>query len=293
VWTVNTLPANVTSRWLTVTPNSGQGPGRVTVQASAAGLSNGVYRAYVTFQASNAFPQAINVPVTLVVGASNALSISGVSNAASFGAAAGPGAQMRVIGLNLAPSAAQASGIPLPLMLAGVSATVNGVTAPLYAVGVGQITLQVPYETPQGSAVLAINNNGKIAWQEFPVAIAAPGIFATQTGFLTPVSSGLPGRTIPLYMTGDGDVTPTLATGDGPADGTPVNRLPRPRLPLTVTVGGIQAPVVFRGIIPGTAGVTQVNFTIPANTPTGIRPVVVTVGGVSSPPVNLTVNADN
>ena len=60
VWTVNTLPANVTSRWLTVTPNSGQGPGRVTVQASAAGLSNGVYRAYVTFQASNAFPQAID-----------------------------------------------------------------------------------------------------------------------------------------------------------------------------------------------------------------------------------------
>jgi uncharacterized protein (TIGR03437 family) len=37
--------------------------------------------------------------------------------------------------------------------------------------------------------------------------------------------------------------------------------------------------------------VTQVNFTIPADAQTGVQPVVVTVGGVSSAPVNVTVTA--
>ncbi|MES1256832.1 MAG: peptidase S8, partial [Acidobacteriota bacterium] len=291
VWTVSTLPANLTSRWLSVTPNSGQGPGRVTVQASPAGLSAGVYRAYVTFQATNAFPQAINVPVTLVVGGSDALSIGEISNVASLGLTGAPGAKMQVIGLNLAPSAALSARIPLSLTLAGVSATVNGVTAPLYSVSPGLVNLQVPYETAPGTAVLAIHNNGKIAWREFPVAIAAPGIFSSANGFLAPVASAPAGATVSLYVTGDGDVTPTLATGEGPSSGTATNRLPQPRLPLTVTVGGTPAVVTFRGIIAGTVGVTQVNFTIPPGTVPGVQPVVVSVGGAASQPVNMTVTA--
>ena len=290
-WTVNTLPANVTSRWLTVTPNSGAGPGRAAILVSAAGLSNGVYRAFVTFQTSNAFPQAINVPVTLVVGASGTLSIGGIANAASFGATAAPGAEMRVIGLNLAPAQAQATKVPLPLTLTGVSATVNGVTAPLYSVAPGQVNLQVPYETAPGTAVLAINNNGKVAWQEFPVAVAAPGIFATQTGFLAPASTAQPGDTLAMYLTGAGDLTPTVATGDGLAAGITFGQVARPRLPVTVTVGGTQAAVVFLGVTQGTAGITQVNFAVPAGTPAGVQPVVVTVGGYSSPPVNLMVSS--
>jgi uncharacterized protein (TIGR03437 family) len=289
VWTVDPFPANRTTRWLTVSPNSGQGPGRVTVKVSAAGLSVGAYRAYLIFQATNAFPQSVMVPVTLVIGASNTLSLSGISNAASFGSNAAPGSQMRVIGLNLAPNAAQTAKVPLNLTLAGVSATVNNVTAPLFSVAPGQINLQIPYETSPGSAIVAINSNGDIVSQEIPVAIAAPGIFANQNRFLVPVSAALPGDTLALYMTGEGDVTPTLATGDGPPTATPVSLLPRPRLPVTVTVAGIQAPVVFRGQLSGAAGVCQVNFTLPQGTPPGVQSVVVTVGGISSPPVNLTV----
>ena len=92
-----------------------------------------------------------------------------------------------------------------------------------------------------------------------------------------------------LFITGDGDVTPTLATGATPSSGTPANRLPHPRLPVTVTVGGSPAPVVFTGVPAGLAGVTQVNFTIPKDAQSGLKQVVVTVGGVSSPPVFLTV----
>jgi uncharacterized protein (TIGR03437 family) len=293
VWTVGTLPANFATRWLTVTPNSGSGPGHVTVQASAAGLSNGAYRAYITFQTTNAFPQAINVPVTLVVGASDTLSIGNIANAASSGGTAAPGAEMQVTGLNLAPAQFNAVRLPLPLTLEGVSATVNGVTAPLYSVGLAQVNIQVPYETPPGTAVLAIDNNGRIASKEFPVAIAAPGIFATPAGFLAPISNVQAGDTVALYMTGAGDLTPTVSTGDGlrPGENLPLAQIPRPRLPVTVTVGGTQAPVLFRGITQGTAGVTQVNFTVPSGTPAGVRQVVVSVGGLSSPPVNLTVSS--
>ena len=36
-------------------------------------------------------------------------------------------------------------------------------------------------------------------------------------------------------------------------------------------------------------GVVQVNFILPSSTPVGTQPVVVTIGGVASPPVNLVV----
>jgi hypothetical protein len=193
VWSVSALPNNYVARWLTISSGSGFGPGSFAVTANPAGLPNGVYRVFVTVQATNTQPQAVNIPVTLVIGASSTLSLSAVSNAASFGPAAAPGAQMRVIGLNLASSSLKAARFPLPLTLAGVSATVNGIAAPLISVAPDSIVFQVPYETAPGSAVLAINNNGTIAWQEFPVAIAAPGIFASQTSHLLPVSSAVPG----------------------------------------------------------------------------------------------------
>ncbi|HVW87073.1 MAG TPA: protease pro-enzyme activation domain-containing protein [Bryobacteraceae bacterium] len=291
-WTVGTLPSNATTRWLTVTPaGGGEGPGRVTVQASPAGLSNGVYRAYLTFQAQNAFPQAINIPVTLVVGASNALTISSVVNAGSAGATGAPGAQMRVYGFNLAPSAQQSGRPPLALTLAGVSATVNGVSAPLHAVAPEQITLQIPYETPPGMAVVAINNNGQIAWQEFPVATAAPGIFTDSGGYLAPSSTAAAGQTATLFLTGEGDVTPGLATGATPAFGTPVRSLPVPGLPVKVTVAGADAKVVFAAIPAGLVGVTQINFVVPSDAPAGVQPVVVTVGEAASPAARLNVTA--
>ena len=291
VWTATVFPANPATQWLSVTPGSGQGPTQITLQAATVGLSKGVYQAYVTFQTTNAFPQAINVPVTLVVGGSNTLSISTISNAASARASGAPGAQMLVYGLNLAPSSQAAASVPLPLNLAGVSATVNGVAVPLYSVGPGQVVLQVPYETAPGTAVVAINNNGQIAWQQFPVAIAAPGLFQTTNGFLVPSSTGQIGQSSTLYITGDGDVTPTLTTGASPSSGTATKNLPHPRLPVAVTVGGTQAVIGFVGIPPGLVGVTQINFTPAPGTPTGLQPVVVSVGGISSQAVNMTVAA--
>jgi uncharacterized protein (TIGR03437 family) len=71
--------------------------------------------------------------------------------------------------------------------------------------------------------------------------------------------------------------------------GTPITSLPKPTLPLTVTVGGVPATVLFAGIPSGLTGVTQIDFTVPANAPLGTQPVVVSVGGVPAAAVNLTV----
>ena len=101
-----------------------------------------------------------------------------------------------------------------------------------------------------------------------------------------------PGDTLVTFMTGEGDITPGLVDGAAPATGTAISKLPVPRLPVALTVGGVQANVLFAGITSSAAGVTQINFTVPSNVPTGASlPVVVTVGNVPAPAVNLPITA--
>jgi uncharacterized protein (TIGR03437 family) len=286
-WTVAVLPAS--RKWLTVSDTSGTGPATLKLSSSSAGLSKGVYNAVVSIQAADALPQTIQVPVTFTVGASATTSIMGIGNAASGAQVFAPGELIAVYGGNLAPVTQSAATQPLPLNISGVSATVNGVSAPLWFVSPGQINLQIPYETTSGTAVLGVNNNGQIASFTFPVSPTAPGIFAFQ-GSPVPYPSGNPGQTLVCFITGDGDVTPTLVSGATPPPGTLFSQFPQPRQPISMTIGGEQARIVFNGIVTGLIGVTQVNFTVPADLPPGPQPVVVTVGGVSSVPVSLTVN---
>ena len=294
-WTATVSPANRATKWLTISPIGGNGPASVTVTASAAGLSPGAYTAIVSISSANAQPEVVNVPVTLVVGASANVSVGGLGNNWSGGTTAAPGMMTAVFGTRMAPSGTNllAPGLPLPLTMNGVSATVNGVAAPLYYVSPGQIDLQIPYETGAGLAVLAIDNNGEIATFTFPVAVTAPGLYpsAIDNSTGTSVQSAAPGKVLLLFMTGEGDVTPTLATGATPPPSSDPTKYPVPRLPVTVTVGGVPAQVLFQAIPNGLAGATQIDFTVPSGAPLGPQQVVVTVGNVAAPPVNLTITA--
>jgi uncharacterized protein (TIGR03437 family) len=287
-WTATVIPA--VQNWLSVSPLAGTGNTTINLSASAAGLSNGVYNATISIQAQDVLPQSIQVPVTFVVGASSNISIAGIGNAASGAHTFAPGQLIAVYGSNLVATQQIAGIQPLPLTMNGASATVNGVAAPLWFVSPVQVNLQIPYETSAGPAVLGMNNGGQIASFQFNVAPTAPGIFASN-GSLVPYATGQQGQEIVAYITGDGDVTPTLATGASPPSFLTLSQLPASRQPLTLTVGGQQATIVFDGIVSGLIGVTQLNFNIPSNVPTGVQPVVVTVGGVSSAPVNLSVTA--
>jgi uncharacterized protein (TIGR03437 family) len=290
-WTVTVFPANPRTTWLLVNPLSGTGPGQITVAAASASLSPGIAQATLVIQAIDTLPQFVQVPVTFTVGASSSVGISAVGNNFSYRPVNAPGMVAVVFGTNLAPAqppqGISASTVPLPTKLNGVLATVNGIQAPLYYVSSGQINIQIPYETPSGPAILAVNNNGAVASYTFEVGAATPGIAQTATGF---VVSGEPdpgkrGLQFDMYITGEGDVTPFLATGAAPVGATP-----QARLPISVTIAGMPAQIVFNGIPSWSVGATQLNVAVPNDAPTGARELVVTVGGVASPPVTITVD---
>jgi uncharacterized protein (TIGR03437 family) len=182
--------------------------------------------------------------------------------------------------LSLAGTAESAGSVPLPVTMAGVAATVNGVEAPLYYVSPTQLNIQVPWQTAEGPAMLTVNNNGQLASQSFNVTPVSPGIFTDQNRNIVCGCSAAQGQITTLYLAGAGAVTPAIATGSAPAASTPLNSLPAPQ-DTTITVAGVQAATSFIGIPYGLVGVTQINFQVPSGM-TGRQPVVVSVNGVSS-----------
>lgn len=216
--------------------------------------------------------------------------ITALVNGASFQPVFAPGMILTVFGSELAASTETAGAVPLPDSMATVAATVNGVAAPLYYISPGQLNIQLPFEiTPNSTAVLNINNNGQTTSQSFTVAAAAPGILSGQNGAPVPNASAAPGQIITLYITGAGALSPQVATGAAPAAGTPVSQLPQPTQSVSVTIGGVQAPIEFVGVPSGLVGVVQINYQVPSGIASGAQPVVVTVGGVASPPATLTI----
>jgi uncharacterized protein (TIGR03437 family) len=217
------------------------------------------------------------------------LVIGGASNAASGEQSYAPGMLLSVYGGAMGNFVQSAGTIPLPMYLAGFSATINGVTTPLYYVSPGQVNLQIPYETEPGTTTLSVGNPYFNVNYTLKIVAAAPGIFMTNGFTAAPFSSAARGQATTLFITGEGQVNPTLADGTSPTEGTPLSQLPKPKLPVTVSVGGQNATIDFVGIPVGLVGVTQINYEVPANTPLGVQPVVVTVGDVASQTASLTV----
>jgi uncharacterized protein (TIGR03437 family) len=217
------------------------------------------------------------------------LAIGGISNAASGQQVYAPGMLLSVYGTGMGDIVQSAAAIPLPTYLAGFEASINGVSAPLYYVSPNQVNIQIPYETNPGTATLVVGNPYVNKTFRFTVSSAGPGIFTFADGAVNPSRSGARGQTVTLFVTGEGAVSPSLATGDTPSSRTPLANLPKPRQTVTVTVGGVPANLQFVGIPSGLVGVTQINFTIPQSAPTGSQQVVVTVGTAASNTATITV----
>ena len=298
-WTVTVFPANRSTAWLSLSQVSGTGPGQITLTARAAGYEPGAYRANIVLQSPDAVPQVVNVPVMLVVsgaasGAATAPTLISLVNPSSSSPTpssqptGSPGALMTIYGTNLASAAATAVGSPLPYSLGGVSATVNGMPAPLLYVAPGQVNLQIPYSAGMGPSVVGIESNGQAGGLQFQLAPVSPTLLVDADG--NAAGTVPQGGSIALYVNAVGEVSYALKTGYTPPP-TLLSGLPSPVAPISVTIAGVPCFVVFNGITPGLIGVTQVNATVPASVPVGRQPVVVTAGGVPSPAGFVTVTA--
>jgi uncharacterized protein (TIGR03437 family) len=217
------------------------------------------------------------------------LSVAGVRNAASGDQVFAPGMIMSVYGTGLGNFAQSAAAIPLPQFLAGFNAYVNGVPAPIYYVSPNQVNIQIPYETRAGAATLDLGNPYENVSYNFTVSNVGPGIFTLPDGSVNPSRSAARGQVATLFLTGEGQVRPSLATGTTPSPRTALANLPKPQATVVVTVGGVPVTPDFIGIPWGLVGVTQVNFKIPDGVAPGVQDVVVTVGGVPSNSAKITV----
>jgi uncharacterized protein (TIGR03437 family) len=263
--------------------SGGTATATLTVSGNQLPAGSGTITAAYKEGSSSSVTASVTVSVSGTSGSSQTPVVQGVANGASFQHVYSPGMTLSVFGSQLAPSVSSASSVPLPVSTVGVAATVNNVAAPLYYVSPGQLNIQIPYETAVNQpATLRINNNGLIATYQLNMVPASPGIFTDSSGGVVPIAAGNRGSIVSLYLTGAGAVSPEVATGAAPGEGTPVEDLPKPSLSVVVTVGGVPAAIEFIGIPAGLVGVTQINFYVPTSITDGTQPVVVTVNGQAS-----------
>jgi uncharacterized protein (TIGR03437 family) len=304
-WTATTSTSSG-GNWLSLSSTSGVTPSTVTVSVNTAGLAAGTYAGTITISAAGVASQIVSVTLVVVVPPATAPTVSGMVNGASFaaGAPVAPGSIISIFGSNLATSPAVASSTPLPTALLTTSVTINTISArpsagaiPLYYVSPTQINAQVPFETPTGTATLAVTVNGvSTPAVTFPVAATAPGIFlygANRAVAVNPDGSinasdhpAKPGDVIVVYMTGQGAVNNPIPTG-ATALGSPLSAT---LATTTATIGGTNAEVLFSGLAPGFVGLLQANIFVPS-VAAGNQPLVVTIGGAASQSALITVGA--
>ena len=203
-------------------------------------------------------------------------------NSASFagGVPMAPGSLASIFGTFANAGTATAQSFPLPKTLGNVEVVVGGAAASLLYVSPTQINFQVSskLETP-GQVLAEIKVGGATVGRTQVTSLAgAPGLFVAVNQNNQPITASTPirrGDAVILYATGHGELSAAIEDGQ-PA---PANPLITTKIKPRVTIGGVEAEVLFSGLTPGLAGLWQINAVVPAAAPTGANvPLVVTQG---------------
>ena len=267
-----------------------------TLQLTMTGSQPGTYYGSVVVTWDGG---SVTIPITFsVTAAPGSLPlVATVLNGASQ--TAGPLAPGEVIsifgqGIGPAPQGLVIASGKVATTLGDTQVLIGGVPAPLLYASTSQVNAVVPYEVGASeTATLQLVSNGQQSpvWQ-LPVAPSSPALFTSNSSGLGQAaalnqnnsingasSPAARGEVIQLWGTGGGQTSPPDITGgiEGPSGNPTV-------LPVTVTIGGVEAVTLYFGSAPQEiAGVLQVNAVIPLTLAQGIAvPVVVTVGGRSS-----------
>jgi len=247
-------------------------------------------------------------------------SITAVLNSAPWSAAVEPGSLITIFGANLAaaPQSATLTGEHLPSTLAGTSATINGVAAPLLYVSPNQINAQLPWMgfAGAGPATLTLTTPVGTASFGFPMQYVAPGLFTADSSGCgqaaalnvgpdgsisvnSPDNSAAPGDYLVLFGTGLGAFWSPPASGV-PGAGQPFNDGPAVAIGQGLDqswVSGVTdltqglAPA-WAGLAPTLVGTDQVNIRIPQATREGCAvPINVEKYPWLSPAVTVSINS--
>jgi uncharacterized protein (TIGR03437 family) len=226
------------------------------------------------------------------------ISAAGVVNAATFvGGSVSPGLIVTIFGDRIGPATlavgSGASGT-FPVLLSETRVLFDGVPAPLVYVSAGQTSAIVPYSVAgKTSTQVVVEYQGTASnAATVPVVAARPGLFSSlssgsgqgallnEDNTVNSASNPIARRKIVvLFGTGEGETTPAGV------DGQLANAVyPKPKLPVRVRIGGVEAEVLYAGAAPTlVAGVLQVNVRIPAGIPDGNAFVELFVGEAQSP----------
>lgn len=223
------------------------------------------------------------------------IEINGVVNSADFAPIISQGALATIAGVNLSSEKASATLLPLPLSLADVTVTVNGVIAPILYVQPTLINFQVPWQTQPGTATVQVTVNGVSAAATVTAVLAAPAIFSLGGGIAaienangsinTPSNPAKEGSQISVYLTGSGPVNPPVSNAVA-SPGSPYATLTGN---YSATIGPAVAQVQFAGLTPGTVGLTQFNIIVPEGLPASTYALTISIDGQTSNTVSVAI----
>jgi uncharacterized protein (TIGR03437 family) len=231
------------------------------------------------------------------------VSTGGVSNAGSYANdGVSPGEIVTVFGFNLGGflTSGQAANGQLPTRIGNTRVLFDGVAAPLVYAGANAISAIVPYDVAGKTSTSMVVQVGDTSAPptQLTVLDTVPGLFTAnssgagqaaalnQDGTInSPSNPAHPGDVIVLYGTGEGLVTPRPPNGAIVASPAPA-----PLAPVTATIGGISAPVLYAGGAPvEPAGVIQINLRIPPGLPANHHTAVIWSAGSKSSQSGVTI----
>jgi uncharacterized protein (TIGR03437 family) len=200
-----------------------------------------------------------------------------------------PGEIIVIFGAGLGPESGVAGALDssgmLANLLSGAEVRFDGVPAPVFYAQFGQINVQVPYTVAGNTAthVQALYQGSPSGSLDLLVVDAAPAVFPVVVNPDGSTNSAIApaalGSILTFYGTGEGLTDGPNVSGQAAAD-----PYPRPRLPVTLTVAGFPAEILYAGSAPGTVGLLQVNARLPAGfIPTGQAVAELAVGSAVAP----------
>ena len=248
---------------------------------------------------------AVKLPITAAL---PAMTAGGVVPIYSSSPVIQPGSWVSIYGTGLANGTYVWTG-NFPTTLGGTSVKINNKAAYLWSVSPTQINLQAPTDSTTGvvnvvvttaagsttstvtlapygpslsllpasnyaAGVILTNGTGAFGGGSYDL-IGPTGAFSFST---RPVKAG---ETVELFGVGFGPTTPAVPAGKAYTGAAPTASQ------VTVTIGGVQAQVLFSGITE--AGVYQLNIIMP-QVPSGDQPLIATVSG-NSTPTNVLITA--